>query len=180
MSVITAAVIVGGSAIAAASISSSAAKDAAKTAAEGQTEALTAVSGSVEQARGEVLPLFEGARESAQQGIGAGIEFLTGAIPQQIEPFRAGNVAAQQQLTRGLPQIQNAILGNPIDLSGFQARKIPFQGFNLPTTPATIRPPATQPVVGGVEVPENLIGLDRSGFTGGGSNTFSGLLRKFA
>jgi len=103
MSVITAAVIVGGGAIAAASISSSAAKDAAKTASEGQTEALGAISGSVEQARGEVLPLFEGARESAQQGIGAGIEFLTGAIPTQIQPFQSGNVAAQQQLTRGLP-----------------------------------------------------------------------------
>ncbi len=137
---------------------------AADAAVEGQDAALAATQAAAAQAREDVIPLFGQGKEDRRLATSAALKFLQDAIPKQIQPFQSGNVAAQEQLLRGLPQIQNAILGNKVDLSGFRPREIPFEGFNLPATSATVNQPATQPVVGGVEVPNNLIGLDRTGF----------------
>ena len=37
-----------------------------------------------------------------------------------MQAFQQGNVGAQQAILSGLPQIQNAILGGNVDLSGLQ------------------------------------------------------------
>lgn len=156
------AIVGAGATVVAGKQSSDAAKSAARTAAAGQTQALDATSQAVNLARGEIIPAFESARQSANQGFGRAADFLTGAIPQQIQPFQSGNIAAQQQIARGLPQIQNAILGNQVDLGGFQAQRIPFQSPTLPQQPQQAQAPAT-PVVGGFDISQ-LIGLNRTGF----------------
>ena len=124
MAVITAAAIATGGTLLAAKKSSDATKKAAKSAAQGQSNALGASTAATGQARGDVNRLFDEATQSRQQGFGNALDFTAGAIPQQIAPFQQGNLAAQQQLSRGLPQIQNALLGQPVDLSGFQGRQI--------------------------------------------------------
>jgi hypothetical protein len=40
-------------------------------------------------------------------------------------------VAAQNQILAGLPQIQNALLGNQVDLSGLQAYQAPQQDYGF-------------------------------------------------
>lgn len=77
----------------------------------------------IEQAKGEISPLFAGARQAGQQGFQGALDVFRQTLPQQSQAFQGGNVAAQQALLAGLPQFQNAILGGQVDLSGFQ----PFQ-----------------------------------------------------
>lgn len=64
--------------------------------------------------------------------------------------FGAGNVAAQEQLIGGLPQIQAALLGQPVDFSQFQPTQLtPDLGFTQAQLPQgtpiadVITPPGT-------------------------------------
>lgn len=82
------------------------------------------------KAREDILPQFGLAQEARQQGAQAALDVFGQTIPQQAGVFQAGNVGAQQALLAGLPQIQNALLGRPVDLSGLQAQQLPFDtGF---------------------------------------------------
>ncbi|MCH8328527.1 MAG: hypothetical protein IID15_08420 [Candidatus Marinimicrobia bacterium] len=79
-----------------------------------------------------------------QRGFGQALDVLAGAPEQQIAPFQQGNILAQEQISRGLPQIQNAILGRDIDLAGFVPRNVgqpsdfnfDLSGINVGVTPA--------------------------------------------
>lgn len=124
MAVITSAAIVAGGTALAAKKASDASKNAAKKAAEGQTNALTASSEGAAQASSSVNDLFGQATDSRNQAFSNTLDFLGGAPAAQIQPFQTGNVMAQQQIQRGLPQIQNAILGLNTDLSGFKPRMV--------------------------------------------------------
>lgn len=155
MAVITSAVVVAGGAIAGAVIKSKASKDAAKASARGQQAALAASQQGATSAIGDINRLFGTAAEARQGGFTQALDFLSGAPAQQIAPFQQGNVLAQEQLARGLPQFQQAILGQPTDLSGFQARQIGQPSdfnINIPTTDqlGPIQPPpgSGQPVQG--------------------------------
>ena len=110
--------------VGAAVIGSKASKKASKAAAKGQTQALAATTGAATQAREDVNRLFAGSGQAQQRGFGSALEFLGESLGQQVAPFQQGNVLAQQQISRGLPQIQNALLGIPTDLSGFQSRQV--------------------------------------------------------
>lgn len=133
MAVITGAAIVAAGAVGAAAISSNASKNAAKTAADAQREGLSASQAGVGRARGDINRLFGGAEEARAGGFGQALDFLGGSVGRQVDPFQRGNVLAQQQISRGLPQIQSAILGQPTNLSGFQARQIGQPSdFNIP------------------------------------------------
>ena len=194
MAAITAAAIGAGGAIFAAKKSSDASKNAAKTAAQGQTQALDATSRATAEARGDVNRLFGTAADARNQGFQRALDFTAGSIPQQIAPFQQGNVMAQEQLGRGLQQQQNALFGGPVDLSGFQARQIGQpQDFALnlpqaqqPGTPTQQpQPPvATGSPLGGGGFPSGVnvnppgiggLGQPAGGFFGGGmpsSNIF--------
>lgn len=129
--------------VAGAVIGSKASKSASKAAAKGQDKALGATAASTAQGRQDVIGGFAGADEARRGGFSDALSFLGGAPSQQIAPFQQGNVAAQQQISRGLPQIQNAILGLPTDLSGFQPQQIgqpadfnfDLSGFQRPAQP---------------------------------------------
>ena len=101
--------------------SSKAAKTGAKAAERGQD----ILAASRDKAEANVNRLFPQAKEAQTQGFQNFRNLINEQVlPQQTQPFIGGNMAAQQQVARGLPQIQNAILGLPTDLSGFQARQI--------------------------------------------------------
>jgi len=101
-----------------------ASKSASKKAERGQEKALAATTEGTAQARGDVSRGFDLAKTARGKGFENVLNLLSGAPAQQIAPFQQGNVAAQQQIGRGLTQQQNALLGLPTDLSGFQARQI--------------------------------------------------------
>lgn len=108
----------------AAAIGSRATSKAVEAVTEGQQQALEATTQATDLARVDVSKLFGGASTARGEGFRKSLDFLSGAPAAQIQPFRAGNIQAQEQVARGLPQIQNAILGLPTDLSEFKARNI--------------------------------------------------------
>jgi len=106
---------------------------ASKRAAEGQENALAETRASIGQARGEVKDAFAAAEQLQNQGFQNALGGLFGGAERQIAPFQEGNVQAQNTLIGGLQQQQNALLGNaPVDLSGFQAQRIPFEAMSQP------------------------------------------------
>lgn len=101
-------------------------------------------------ARQEAGRLFEGAQESQRAGFQGALDVFGETIPEQARLFGEGNVAAQQQLIGGLPQIQRALLGQPVDFGGFQPTQLtPDLGFAQQTLPEvapiteTVTPPGT-------------------------------------
>lgn len=93
-----------------------------------------------EQARGDIMDIFPGVRQSAQEGFQGALDIYGQAIPQQASLFQGGNVAAQNTLLAGLPQQNAAILGQKIDLSGLapttQSYSTDFMQQQLPTRAA--------------------------------------------
>jgi hypothetical protein len=134
----------GAAAIGAAAIGSRASGKAADAQVQGQQGALQATNVAANQARGEVNRLFGESNVSRDRGFTQAQDFLGGAIGSQIQPFQQGNMMAQEQVARGLPQIQNAILGNPVDLTGFNARQIGQPSdFNIDLAQFRPQPEAT-------------------------------------
>lgn len=70
---------------------------------------------SVNKARGDLFKLFPAAQESRNQGLQAGIDLYKQSIPQQLGAFTQGNMAAQNALIQGLPAMQAAIMGQPMN-----------------------------------------------------------------
>ena len=97
-----------------------------------------------EQARGDVTEIFPAVRESAYGGYQGALDMLGQAIPQQAGLFQSGNLAAQNTLLAGLPQQNNAILGNPIDLSGLQPTELAYNtDFTQQALPEMAEPVST-------------------------------------
>ena len=80
----------------------------------------------VKQARGDILGLFPGSLDARNQTIQQALGILGQTLPQQLDVTQQGNVGAQGALLAGLPQIQNAILGHQVDLSGLQPQQLTF------------------------------------------------------
>ena len=142
------------------------AKSAANAELEGQRMALEATQQAAEQARSDAIPLFSSGQNNVLQGYRAANELAGQSIPEQIRAFQSGNMGAQNALLQGLPQMQNAILGGPINNNALQAQRInaPNDSFfqrDLPqfqTIEDALAPPEPVPpvTVGG-----------SGGFTGG-------------
>ena len=103
---------------------------AASTAA-GQTTA------SANQARADVNRLFPQAQQTAQQGFQGALDVFGQSLPAQTDVFQQGNLGAQQAILSGLPQIQNALFGNQVDLGQLQPFQVqqPDLGFFNQTLP---------------------------------------------
>lgn len=86
---------------------------------------------SSEAARAAAIPLFGAAEQNALAGIQAALGTFGQTIPEQARLSQAGNVQAQQQLLAGLPQIQNAILGNQVDFGALQPTQLQQPNFDI-------------------------------------------------
>lgn len=111
-----------------------AAKDAAKQQTRALEEAQAITREGIEQARGDVMNLFPMAQENLLAGSTGAMNVFNQAAPQQMQLAQQGNVNAQRALLAGLPQMQNALLGNAIDYSGLQAQQqaLPSMNFTMP------------------------------------------------
>ena len=98
----------------------SSARRAARSQERGQAAALEAAERGAREAREAAIPLFSDAQQNALRGFEAALGLQGQIAPEQISALQQGNQAAQQTLLAGLPQFQNALLGNNIDLSGLQ------------------------------------------------------------
>lgn len=96
---------------------------AIKASASAADKASTQTQQSANLARLDVNRLFPQAQLTGQQGFQSALNVFGDSLPAQTDVFQQGNVAAQQAILSGLPQIQNALFGNQVDLSQLQ----PFQ-----------------------------------------------------
>ena len=71
-----------------------------------------------DRARGDIIDIFPGVRQSAQEGFQGALDIYGQSMPQQARLVQEGNIAAQNTLLAGLPQQNAAILGQRVDLSG--------------------------------------------------------------
>lgn len=79
-----------------------------------------------EEARDDIFKLFPAAEESRNLGFQGALDVFGQTIPQQLGALQQGNVQAQEALIGGLPQFQNAILGQQVDFSQFQPQQVDF------------------------------------------------------
>ena len=87
----------------------------------------------ISQARSDIFKLFPSAQESRQKGLDAGLQLYKQAYPAMMNTFQQGNVAAQQAVIAGLPQMQNALIKGRVDMSAFNPVSIQQpQGLTLP------------------------------------------------
>ena len=108
------------------SFTGSTARDAAKEQTKALEQSQDFIRKGVQDARKDVNAIFPQARQSAGQGFQGALDIFSKLIPQQAGLFQQGNVGAQQALLAGLPQMNNAILGAPIDYSSMQPQTLNY------------------------------------------------------
>jgi len=106
---------IAGATMYAAKLDYEAAQEANATALKQREESQKFIEKQTNQARGDIFQLFPAAQKARQQGIQSGFNLYQAALPTQTQYFQQGNVMAQNQQIAGLGQIQNAILGRPIN-----------------------------------------------------------------
>lgn len=79
-----------------------------------------------EQARNDALLAYGAAAPNRNMGFEAALNSLMQSGRGQLQAGQQGNMAAQNQLIQGLPQMQNALLGLPVDMSGFQPQQLGY------------------------------------------------------
>jgi soluble cytochrome b562 len=111
-------------------LSNNASKKAASQQSRSDKKARAAVKDAAEQARADIFDRVDTAEDYSRQGYQDALDVFAQTIPQQANTFTQGNLNAQQAILAGLPQIQNAILGAPINYNAFQPTSItPDFGF---------------------------------------------------
>lgn len=107
-------------------------KDAVKSAERQKQQSQEFIERQIKQARADIFKLFPAAQESRQKGLDAGLHLYSQAYPAMMNSFQQGNVGAQQALIAGLPQMQNAIMGDPVNMNFKPVQLQQPQGLTLP------------------------------------------------
>lgn len=164
-------------------------KKAAKASQAGTERGIEAMKEATRRAENFAIPLFSQARQDLHQGFQGALDVFGQSLPAQTDVFTQGNLGAQQAILSGLPQMQNALFGNQVDLSQLQPFEVqqPDLGFFQQTLPqdqllqGAEQP--EQPVSGGLNVGpqqtpvlfgQNSLGGNQGGFNFNTSNLLSG------
>jgi hypothetical protein len=97
------------------------------------------------RAREDAIKLYSSGMMAGRKASQRVIDFYSSAIPQTLKPMQQGNVLGQKALIGGMNQANNALMGLPVDMSGFQPQQIQADyGFlkNLPKESAASDPAA--------------------------------------
>lgn len=131
-------------------VSNKASKDANKATTEAAATATEYNQQAVDQARADLQSLYPAAQANITQGYQSAADVFGNAIPAQVDAFTQGNQAAQQAILSGMPQYQNAILGNAIDYSQMtpQQQTVPDLSFLQNATMNAVNPIAESEVMG--------------------------------
>lgn len=76
------------------------------------------------RARQDINSLFPHATEARNQGFQQSMDLLGSALPVTIDALQQGSMGAQNVVAGSMPQMQNAILGGPIDYSFMQPQQV--------------------------------------------------------
>lgn len=164
-------------------------KKAAKAQQQGIERGIDETRRATEEARQAVNPLFSQARQEANQGFQGALDVFAQSLPAQMQTFQQGNVGAQEQLLAGLPQFQNAILGNQVDFSQLQPTQVqtPDLGFFQQTLPEVQQQQQNAAMNSGLGpyTPNNpvfngMMGPLQTALGGASQSAFDGLLNEMA
>lgn len=97
------------------------------------------------RARRDANRLIPEATDARNQGLQNQIDFLSQAAPLSLNAFQQGNVGAQEILAGSAPQIQNAIMGLPINYDFLAPRTIDYDLEGLLAGAPVISQPPVQP-----------------------------------
>ena len=78
------------------------------------------------QSRDDIMSLWPGVSDNRNMGYQAALDIFGQSMPQQASLFQQGNVGAQNMLLSGLNPYTQAILGQPIDMSGMQPMQFQY------------------------------------------------------
>lgn len=107
---------IGGAIIGSTVVGAVGSRQAGKQQAKGIQKGLDQSSALAQQAREDVLGLFDRSARSARLGSKGALEFYKRVAPQRMAPYLQGNEQARQALTIGAQQANQAILGQPVDM----------------------------------------------------------------
>jgi len=126
MAAAAAAAVIGGAFAAnAASKDRKAARKAQEAQADNNAQNIAFIKAQAAKAEAKAVPLFAQGQEAREKGTQSAIDVFRKSMSQQQGQFTQGNQQAQAALLAGLPQVHNAIMGMPVDLSGLSG--IPAQ-----------------------------------------------------
>jgi hypothetical protein len=124
MSAVAAAVI--GSSVIGAVTAKSAANAQAKAAKAGLKQADTLAG----QSRASAIQLYNQGLQARQAGDRGAFNFYQQNAAKRMNPYVAGNVAAQQAIGLGAQQANNALLGLPTDMNYLNPQQLQYDGFS--------------------------------------------------
>lgn len=78
------------------------------------------------QGRSDAVALTGAGDENRNMAYQQVLNLLSGTIPQRMQAQQFGNVGAQQQLIGGLPMIQAALMGQPLNFASMQPTQIAY------------------------------------------------------
>lgn len=78
------------------------------------------------QAQDQAKSLYGAADQNRTITLEQILSLLGGTIPEQLSARQQGNMGAQQQLIGGLPMIQDAIMGRPVNMGALQPTRINY------------------------------------------------------
>lgn len=79
-----------------------------------------------EQSSGDAKALMGAADENRNMSLQQSLNLLGGVVPQRLGAFQEGNVGAQNQIIAGLPMIQAAIMGQPVNMGSLQPTQVSY------------------------------------------------------
>jgi len=89
---------------------------ASKEQAKGVKKGLDQSAALAQQARQDVMSLFERSATNSGMGMKAALDYYKTAAPKRALPYIQGSTQAQQVIGQGAVQANNAILGLPVDM----------------------------------------------------------------
>lgn len=115
---------IGGAAIIGAVSSRSSSKRAAETAEKTSDAQLAYMKQAEDRARADINRLFPQAQQQRNLGYQRSMDMLSQAMPMTIDAMQQGNMNAQSVLAGGAQQMQNAILGGPVNYDFMQPQAV--------------------------------------------------------
>jgi len=99
-----------------------------------------------DQARKDVMTLFDNSAKKAAIGNKAALDFYKQNAQKRMQPFMQGNQAAQNVIGLGAQQANNAILGLPVDMSFTNQPQVTadYSGIQAAMLPELLQPQAQQ------------------------------------
>jgi hypothetical protein len=154
-----------------------AAKSDRDAAADHSAASRRAITTATAEAKRDINRIFPQAQQARLQGFQGAQDIFANAVPQQFNQFQQGNLAAQGTAGSAAQQIQNALMGLPVDFSFLQPQQQPQPDFSFLQQPIQ----GTQPLapflqqLGQLKTDLNSPDLAQGIGNEGGQNPFPGM-----